>query len=135
MPDRPVAILITGSRKWNDEQKIREVLERFKGRDAVILYGCAPGADRIARDIAHRMSCESYGKPHRTSFRPFPADWDKHGRKAGPMRNQEMVDCLCGWRDNNSECHVFAFPLPDSRGTWDCVNRAKAAGFRVEVIR
>jgi len=50
------------------------------------------------------------------------AKWSKHGRAAGPIRNQEMID----------ECKpdlVVAFP--GGRGTADMVRRAKAAGIRV----
>ena len=126
MITRPVAILVTGSRNWNDEQKVREVLERFKGRDVMVIHGAALGADDIADNEAGRLG---YWTEH------YPADWNKHGRKAGPIRNAAMVERLIELATRGDECHVFAFPLPDSRGTWDCVNRAKAAGFRVEVIR
>jgi len=126
MPDRPVAILVTGSRDWNNEQAIREVLERFKGRDVLVIHGAALGADDIAAHEAARLGY--WTNPH-------PADWRKHGRKAGPMRNSTMVSALVVKAELGHECHVFAFPLPQSSGTWDCVNKAKAAGFRVEVIR
>lgn len=42
---------------------------------------------------------------------------------AGLVRNQLMVDLgadIC-----------LAFPLPGSRGTWDCMGRAEAAGIKV----
>ena len=126
MDDRPVAILVTGSRDWNNEQAIRDVLEQFKGRNVLVIHGAALGADDIAAHEASRLGY--WTNPH-------PADWRKHGRKAGPMRNTAMVARLVELATRGDECHVFAFPLPDSRGTWDCVNKAKAAGFRVEVIR
>ncbi len=56
---------------------------------------------------------------------PWPAEWARLGNGAGPKRNQEMVDSgadLC-----------LAFPLQDSRGTWDCARRAHRAGIPVHV--
>lgn len=75
----------------------------------------------------------------------YPADWvscsricpDEPHRKtrddgteycplAGHARNQDMVD---------DGAHLWiAFPTPSSRGTWDCVKRAKAAGIKVRVV-
>lgn len=55
-----------------------------------------------------------------------PADWRSCGRAAGLIRNQRMVDLgadLC-----------LAFPLGESRGTWDCVARARKAGIEVRII-
>ena len=124
--NRPIAILVTGSRHWASEKKIREVLERFRGRDVLVIHGDAPGADTLAHRVATVLGYWT---------NPYPADWRKHGRKAGPMRNAAMVARLVELAACGNECQVFAFPLPGSRGTWDCANRAKAAGFRVEVVR
>lgn len=44
---------------------------------------------------------------------------------AGGVRNQEMVN-LGGY------LVCLAFPLAGSRGTWDCVARARVAGIPVE---
>jgi len=61
---------------------------------------------------------------------PYPADWDRHGRAAGPRRNQRMVDVLTSVRHGL----VAAFPFGTSVGTMDCVRRAKAAGIPVRVF-
>ena len=130
MPDRPVAILVTGSRDWNNEYAIREALERFKGRQVMVIHGDADGADTLADKVAGNLGF----KPLR--FPVLESDRVEHGPFNAPkVRNQRMVDRLCLSRERGTECHVFAFPTPESRGTWDCSNKAKAAGFRVEVIR
>lgn len=120
MADRRV--LITGSRNWSDEWAIAEVLAievkkaHLDGGDVVIVHGdCPTGADRIAQDICDRSGIAT---------ERHPADWNKHGKAAGPIRNQEMVDSgvdIC-----------YAFSKGGSRGTKDCKARASAAG--VEVI-
>lgn len=48
-----------------------------------IVCGCAPGVDSYGRAWAH-----SKGIP----VAEFPADWTRHGRRAGPIRNQEMAN-------------------------------------------
>lgn len=52
----------------------------------------------------------------------YPAEWDKHGKAAGFIRNQDMLD--------SGVDVVVAFP--GGRGTADMVRRARKAG--VEVV-
>lgn len=57
-----------------------------------------------------------------------PAGWDRHGKAAGGIRNQEMVD-------EQPTCDVLvAAPDPNSSGTYDCARRAEAAGIPVEWV-
>jgi hypothetical protein len=56
----------------------------------------------------------------------YPAQWAKYGKKAGTIRNCQMLN----------EGHpdiVLAFPLPGSIGTWHMVKIAKKAGVGVIV--
>jgi hypothetical protein len=57
-----------------------------------------------------------------------PADWRRYGLKAGGIRNQQMIDEL-----PRMDVLVGA-PDPESRGTYDCMRRAKAAGIPVDDI-
>lgn len=125
-------ILVTGSRNWSDRFVIESALVEaqselaplqpgqydYNGSDWTIVHGACPygGADYIAEQWA--IGCMY-------KVEPWPADWANFGKAAGPMRNQAMVDAgadIC-----------LAFPLPDSRGTWDCIRRAKAAGIPVKI--
>ena len=105
-------VLITGSRDWTDEGLIWNVLSPYL--PAVLVHGACPtGADEIASTLW--VANGGTEEPH-------PADWSL-GKKAGPLRNQEMVDLgadIC-----------LAFPLLESRGTRDCMRRATAAGIPV----
>jgi len=120
-------ILVTGTRTWTDRETIHTVLARAAGylggaydRNAVLLIeGECPhgGADIIARDVWW-----SQGRP----VLGVPANWETLGKRAGPERNQRMVDMmpdLC-----------VAFLQPGSRGTVDCVARARAAGIPVKEV-
>jgi hypothetical protein len=52
----------------------------------------------------------------------YKAEWDKHGRAAGPIRNQQMLD------DGKPDL-VLAFA--GGRGTDDMCRRAREAGIEV----
>ena len=112
-------ILITGSRNWNDESALLRALCQYTQtpeNDITVVHGGAKGADACAHKAAKAL---------RLNVRVYPAQWSEHGKKAGPIRNQQMVDAgadIC-----------LAFPLGKSVGTWDCVRRAKAAGIPVKV--
>lgn len=106
-------VLITGSRDWTDASRIVKLLSHF-AKDTTIIEGGARGADRLARQAAEELGLE---------VETHEADWDRYGRRAGPIRNQQMVDSgadLC-----------LAFPLPESKGTFDCIERAEKAGIFV----
>ena len=75
-------LLICGSRCWTDRAAIDLEVRLTRGRLEVVIEGEAPGADRIARQVA-----ESYGVP----VQAFRADWKTHGRKAGALRNEQML--------------------------------------------
>lgn len=116
-------ILVTGSRDWPDrtaaEEALRTAWIELGRSDAAVLVhgGCPTGADEIA---------DQYWRSVGLPVNVFPADWRQFGKKAGPLRNQEMVDFGADL--------VLAFPLPHSRGTLDCTNRADTAGLPVRVI-
>lgn len=115
-------ILITGSRHWSDtaiiEKAILAAVEDRPASTVVVVHGAAPGADTLAAEVA-----EKYG------FRveAHPAEWEKFGRAAGPTRNRVMV------RRGADMC--LAFPTQGSRGTYDTVRRATAAGIPVRTFK
>lgn len=107
-------LLVTGSRDWEDYDHILRIFEGFP-KDTLLVHGGARGADKLA----HRAALElGWPEPE-----VHEADWNGLGRRAGAVRNQEMVDAgadLC-----------LAFPLEQSKGTWDCIQRAEAADILV----
>lgn len=92
-------------------------LIRMKGCPNKIIHGAAPGADTLADKWAERMAISR----HR-----FPAQWDRHGKAAGPIRNQAMLD--------KGRPH-FVVAFPGGRGTADMVRRAREAGVDVAEIK
>lgn len=80
--------------------------------DAVIEGGCS-GYDNAGRIWAdwRKIPCIT-----------FQADWNTHGRAAGPIRNSRMLA-------EGKPTHVIAFP--GGRGTADMVAKARRAGIPV----
>lgn len=78
-------ILVTGSRNWTNYAVITNaIMEAIQpGDDLLIVHGgCPDGADHIADQIARSAHIPT---------EVHPADWARHGRKAGPVRNGDMV--------------------------------------------
>lgn len=109
-------ILVTGSRDFREKEVLREALILYG--PGLVIEGRAKGADLLARQVASELGWPK-GESH-------PADWTRHGLKAGNLRNQEMVDL------GADVC--LAFPLRGSRGTWDCAARALRARIALEVF-
>jgi hypothetical protein len=89
----------------------------------VIVHGGANGADQMA-DIWARL----IGLPKR-DIRAFPAQWEKYGRAAGPIRNQQMLD-----EGKPHAAVAFHEDLSKSKGTKDMVNRLRKAGIPYKII-
>jgi hypothetical protein len=104
-------LLICGGRDYDDENAVRSSVDRLK--PDLIITGGASGADALGAKQASRLGCAS---------EVYKADWKTHGRAAGPIRNQKMLD-------EGKPDLVLAFP--GGRGTADMVSRARRAGIPV----
>lgn len=116
----PHRLLVTGSRHYEDREKVQKALWPWTVVSSRLLmpltlvHGACPfgGLDLIAA-----QTWDSWGFP----VHAVPAEHAPDGRFMGPERNQKMVD-LGGY----AAC--LGFPIKGSRGTYDCMNKAKAAG-------
>src|SRR6266536_1924225 len=76
------------------------------------------------------VSSESNPSEKLVELRVYPAQWDQHGKAAGPRRNQLMLE---GGKPDVVWCFISR-PLDESRGTADMVRRARAAGVPTYVV-
>jgi len=113
-----------GSRGWKDPDPIHMVFAQLmgesvrKGEELVLIHGDAKGADRMAASIAPQFNARVIA---------VPADWDAHGKAAGPIRNQKMID------DHDPDV-IWAFrSTGKSNGTDDMVRRGERAGIQTHV--
>ena len=118
-------LLVTGSRTWTDEKIIFIELTRAAydldsdpTRNVVLVVGGARGADKIAEDIYRNTG--GVVEIHK-------ADWNRHGKQAGYIRNTKMVDSgvdLC-----------LGFIMDDSKGATMTVNQCKYLGIETRIFR
>ena len=90
-------IVVFGSREYDDyftakkyiEYCISEIKQKYT---LIFISGGCRGADKIG---------ERYAKENGFSLRVLTADWQKHGKAAGPIRNEQMSQegdfFICFW--------------------------------------
>jgi hypothetical protein len=101
-------IVVTGGRDFDDYAKVSGALGVFHG-SIELAHGCARGADSL---------CGRYASERGWKVRRFPANWLRLGKRAGVVRNQQMID----------EFHPdIAVAFPGGRGTSDMIRRLKEA--------
>lgn len=81
-----------------------------------VVEGGARGADKIGREWA---------KLHNIPYKTFPADWDKHKRVAGFIRNSEMAEYAT---------HCIALWDGVSRGTKHMIDTAEKKGLKLRIV-
>ena len=104
-------VLVCGGRDYNDYDTVARWLDQFK--PTFIIEGGATGADTLAW---------KYSKQNNIERLTIEARWDKHGKAAGPIRNQQMID-------EGKPDLVVAFK--GGTGTADMVRRAKKHNIKV----
>lgn len=108
----PHVIVICGMRNYTDREGLYRALDNLLNWVKVkrVITGGCRGTDALAKDYA-----EAHGYQHRE----VKANWVKHGRKAGPLRNREMA------KQANATVAVWD---GISRGTKSMLDEAKKAG-------
>jgi hypothetical protein len=121
-------VLVTGSRDWRDVHAVRRQLGNLIGRSPdglVVVHGACPnGADAIATEWV-TDSQPHYGPL--VTEEAHPADWNQHGKRAGFIRNTEMVEA------GADVC--LAFIRGRSRGATHTARIALDAGIELHVWR
>ncbi len=113
-------VIIAGCRDFTDyeffDERVGEILCATQPRDIEIISGGAKGVDTMARNLAtnHRIKCTV-----------MPADWDTHGKAAGPIRNRQMAEY---------GTHLIAFWDGKSRGTKNMIEEATSRGLKIRII-
>lgn len=114
---RSYRVIICGSRHWQDAAPIADLIARLPA-GTTVMHGGAPGADSLAAHLAAARYLP---------VEAFPADWKNFGRRAGPLRNRQMLA--------SGVDAVYAFRLPGSSpGTDDMIRIARAAKVPVKIV-
>ena len=109
-------VIIAGARDFTDYDLLKKTMETCGFVVTEVVWGGASGADALGK-----MWADEHGIP----VKPFPADWNRYKKFAGPIRNKQMAEY--------GEALV-AFLAKDSKGTKDMVRQAKKKGLPMVVV-
>lgn len=112
-------VIVAGSRDFDDYALLASKLDLLLAglHDGVsVVSGTARGADRLG---------ERYAQAHGLPVHRFPADWERHDRAAGMLRNRHMA-----WASS----HLVAFWDGISPGTRNMIETARDSALAVRVV-
>lgn len=106
--------LVCGGRNYSDANRVFVELDRIHAERPIdlVIHGGASGADLLGWSWAIAKNIPA---------REYPADWVKHPKVGGFIRNQQMADA------KPDVCIAF----PGGNGTADMVARARKAGIEL----
>lgn len=113
---KPLSVAIVGSRGYPHLGVVRQFVSLLPP-DTTIVSGGALGVDQAAARAAQEFGLELV---------EYLPDWEKHGKRAGFLRNQDIVQ---------RADVVFAFWDGTSRGTKSSIELAEKYGRPVRVFR
>lgn len=100
-------VIIAGSRTITDRKLVEEAIEASCFSITEVVCGMARGVDTVGFNWA---------KDNNIPVKEFPADWEKYGRAAGPIRNKQMAEYADA---------LIAVMAPNSKGTQNMVETAR----------
>jgi predicted Rossmann-fold nucleotide-binding protein len=128
---RSLVIAAGGGRDlaWPHQRIAAELLARSSGRLVhLLLHGGARGADAAIARAAHQLGWCSL---------VMPAQWQQHGRAAGPIRNRELlhqaIARAVAHSSPGSMASVLVVAFPGGAGTASLVQQARRLAFRSPV--
>jgi hypothetical protein len=123
-PARAGRVVVAGGGRdllWSPQQIAAALLARTSGQVVhELLHGGARGADRAIGRAARQL-----GWP----VEVLPADWRRHGRAAGPIRNRELLELAISravaLASPASPVAVLVVAFPGGAGTASLVQQAR----------
>lgn len=115
-------VMVSGSRGWTDRAAIEAAFAHWQemtgARDVTLIHGGARGADTLAAEVATKRGWQ---------LDEHPAHWNQLGRRAGFVRNMEMLAM--------EPAHVFIFWDGQSRGTKQVIDavQSRCQGYSIEM--
>ena len=85
-------VIIAGSRTITDARLVEDAIRLSGFHITEVVCGCADGVDKLG---------EAWAIYNQIPVARFPADWNTHGKAAGPIRNEQMAKAadalICVW--------------------------------------
>ena len=118
-----VRVIIAGGRNFSNVMLFRNTIRKYlldiKDEIEIISGGCS-GADTMG---------EWFAEDNDLKLTVFEADWDKYGKAAGPIRNEQMAK----YAAESDRGILIAFPIGKSPGTRNMIKLANQYGLEVYV--
>lgn len=117
----PLKVIIAGGRDFDDYDLLCSCVDQILHgqKEVEFISGCARGADTLG---------EKYARSKCATLKKFHADWNKHGKAAGPIRNSAMAQYAA------PDGMLIAFHDGVSRGTADMINKARWEGLIIHIM-
>lgn len=112
-------LVVAGVRYFDDYLLLSKEMDEYRtqySNSLIIISGCADGADKLG---------ERYASEHNLTVERYPAEWDKYGKSAGPIRNERMAKVADA---------VIVFWDGESKGTQSMIECAKRANKPCKVV-
>ena len=103
-------VVIAGSREGVSYSDVKTAIEESGFVITEVVSGTARGVDRLG---------EQWANKNNITVKPFPADWNTYGKRAGYLRNTQMADYADA---------LIAVWDGESRGTKHMIEEAKRKG-------
>ena len=130
-PSRSLVIAAGGGRDlaWPQQRVAAELLARSSGRLVhLLLHGGARGADAAIGRAAQQLGWSAL---------VMPAQWQLHGRAAGPIRNRELLEQAIARAEAHSspgyQASVLVVAFPGGAGTASLMREARRMASRSPV--
>lgn len=117
-----IKVIIAGTRDFNNYELLKQKMDKIlanrvkNNEEIIIISGTARGADKLG---------ERYAREKGYKIERYPANWDKYGKRAGYIRNEQMAKvadaCVCFWDEQ-------------SKGTKHMIDLAKQYKLALRVI-
>lgn len=118
-----VRVIIAGGRNFSNVMLFRNTIRKYlldiKDEIEIISGGCS-GADTMG---------EWFAEDNDLKLTVFEADWDKYGKAAGPIRNEQMAK----YAAESDRGILIAFPIGKSPGTRNMIKLAKQFDLEVYI--
>lgn len=114
-------VIIAGSRSIKNYETVKAVIAEAQAAGFVItevVSGRADGVDKLG---------ERWAEENNIPIKKFPADWNTHGKSAGPIRNNQMAEYV------GKQGGLIVVWDGQSRGTQHMIASARVKQIKVHV--
>ena len=97
-----IKVIIAGTRDFDNYELLKQKMDKIlagrvrNNEEIIIVSGTARGADKLG---------ERYAREKGYKIERYPANWDKYGKRAGYIRNEQMAKvadaCVCFWDEQS----------------------------------